>query len=72
MQRILRGAELKKYRVVLLECKESEKDLVGDGWALSKLKGVSIEDLCTLSNIDGFNYDGDAYLRIDKCVNFEK
>ena len=29
-QRILRGSALKKHKVVLVECKQSAKDLAGD------------------------------------------
>ena len=44
MQRILIGAALKKYKVVLLECKHSEKDLKGYKWYLGELKELSTDD----------------------------
>ena len=42
MQSILRGAALKNYKVVLLDCKHSEKDIAGEKWTLGELKGISI------------------------------
>ena len=41
MQHILRGAALKKYTAVLVEGKQSVKDLAGDKWDLEKQKGLS-------------------------------
>ena len=41
MQRILRGAALKNYKAVLVECKHSLKGLVVDKWTLSALKELS-------------------------------
>ena len=38
MQRILRGAAIKNYKTVLVECKQSTKDLAGDSWNLGELK----------------------------------
>ena len=34
MQRILRGAALKNYKAILVECKKSAKDLTGESWDL--------------------------------------
>ena len=70
--RILRGAVLKKYMVVLFECKQLGKDLVGDKCTLVNLKGLYIEDFWTWDTSDGVGYDGDAYLVLEKCVEFEK
>ena len=41
MQRILRGAALKKYREVLVACRQLEKEIVGDEWNIGKLAGLS-------------------------------
>ena len=45
MQRILRGAMLKKYKAVLLECKKSAKDIMVEKWNLDKMNGLSTEAL---------------------------
>ena len=45
---------------------------MGDKWYLVDLKELSIEYLCTWDNSDGIEKYGDAYLPLDKCVNFEK
>ena len=45
MQRILRGAELKKYLEVLVACRYSAKGLTGDEWTLGDLTGISAENL---------------------------
>ena len=72
IQRILRGVALKIYKVFLLECKESGKDLAGDKWTIGELKGLSTEDLCTWDKSDGISYDRGVYLVMDKWVNFKK
>ena len=71
-QRILRGAALKKYKVVLLEWKQSAKDLVEDKCTLGDLKAISTEDFWAWDKSDRLTYDVDAYLVIYRCVNFEK
>ena len=38
LQRILRGSALKNYKAVLVECKQSANDLMGDSWGLGALK----------------------------------
>ena len=45
MQRILRLSALRKYRAVLVECKQLVKEIAGDKWDLGKLKGLSTDDL---------------------------
>ena len=55
-----------------MEFKYSEKNLTGNKWTLSKLKGISTEDFCNWDNIGGLTYDGYAYLVLEKCVNYEK
>ena len=71
-QCILRGALLLKYTTVLVECKHSPKELVGDKWDLVALKGLSTDDLWGWAKKCGIGYYGDAYLGFDKCVKFEK
>ena len=44
MQRIMRGAALKKYKAVLLECNQLAKDLAGENWTLGDLKELSTDD----------------------------
>ena len=39
-QRTIRVAALIKYRVVLVTCRQSEKDLAGNEWTLVKLTGI--------------------------------
>ena len=60
MQRILIGAALKKYKVVLVECKKLEHDLVGDSWDLGNLKELSTDNFWTWANKYGIGYDGDT------------
>ena len=72
MQSILRGAALQKYKAVLVECKQSSKDLAGDKCTLGALKKLSTDDFWNWAKKYGIMYDGYAYLGIDKCVEFEK
>ena len=44
MQVILIRYALNKYRAVMVECKQSAKELAGDNWDLCKLKGISTDD----------------------------
>ena len=46
-QRILRGAALKNYKAVLVECKQLAKDLVGYSWNLGKFEELSTDNLWT-------------------------
>ena len=71
-QNILRGSALKKYREVLVTCRQSEKALAGDEWNLGKLTGLFADDLWTWSKTNTTGYDGHEYLERDKCVNFER
>ena len=52
MQRILRGAALKKYKAVLMECKEQAKDLTRDNYTLGDLKALSTEDFWNWAKSD--------------------
>ena len=63
---------LKKYREVLVECRQSVKEPTGEEWNLGELKGLSADDLCTWAMTYTTVYDGHAYLVMDKCVNFER
>ena len=47
MQRILRMDAPKKYKAVLLEYKQLDKDLAEDKCTLGDLKGLSIDDFWT-------------------------
>ena len=59
-KRTLRGDALKKYKVVLVECKKLEHDLVGDSWDLGNLKELSTDNFWTWANKYGIGYDGDT------------
>ena len=58
--RTLRRRALKKYKVVLLECKQLAKDCAGDKWTLGYFKALYTENFWTWYNIDGIAYDGDS------------
>ena len=60
-QRILRGVALKKYKAVLMDCKQSAKDLVGYKGSLGHLKALSTEDFWTWGESGGLAYDGYTY-----------
>ena len=70
MQRILRGASLKKYREVLVACRQSAKELAGDEWGLGKLEGLSTEAFWVWAKTDTMGCDRHAYLDRDKCIDF--
>ena len=57
-QRILRGDALKKYRDVLVTCRQLENDLAGDEWTLGDLTGLSMEEFWNWSKTDTTEYDG--------------
>ena len=71
-QRILRGAALKKYREVMVTCRQLAKELAGDEWTLVDLTGISAEDFWNWAKTDTTGYDGTDYLAQDKCVNFKR
>ena len=71
-QIILRGSALKKYKAVLLECKQLVKYIAVDKWTLGEMKGLSTNDFWAWEKSDGLDYYGDAYLGLYKCVNFDK
>ena len=56
----------------MVECKQSSKELEVDHWTLSALKDLFMEDFWTWVNSCGIGYDRDAYMGLDKCIDFEK
>ena len=56
-QRILRGAALKKYREVLVTCRQSAKELAGDEWTLGNITGIDVEYFWTWEKTDTTVYD---------------
>ena len=42
MQRIIRGMGLNKYKQILAECKDSDKGIAGDHWALVTTYNVTM------------------------------
>ena len=72
MQRILKGAALKKYREVLVTYRHSAKELAGDEWTLGEITGLSKKDFWTRANTDTTRYDGHDYLARDKCVDSKR
>ena len=48
------------------------KDLAGVSWTLGDLKELSTDNFWTWDKSDGIGYDIDAYLVLDKCVDFKK
>ena len=42
--RILRGSAIKKYKTVLVECKQLQNDLTGYKWDLGDMKELSKDD----------------------------
>ena len=68
--RILIRALIKKYKTVMVECKQSVKDLAGNKWDLGVLKELSTDDFWTCAKKDGIGYYGYAYLGLDKRIDF--
>ena len=48
------------------------KDITGDKWTLGYLKDLFTEDFYNWDKSDGLAYNGDAYLGMEKYINFEK
>ena len=71
-QRILRGAEIKKHREVLVKCRQSAKELTDDEWTLGELTGLSAENFWTWEKTDTTGYDGHDFLAQDKCADFKR
>ena len=71
-QRILREAALKIYREVLVECRRSAKEIVGDEWNLRELTELSAEDLWNWDKTDTMGYDRHPFLARDKCAEVER
>ena len=58
-QSILRGAALKKYKTVLLQCKQLAKNLAGDIWTFGNMKELSTDKLWSWDKSDRIGYAGD-------------
>ena len=71
-QCIIIGAALKNYKAVLVEYKQSAKELAGYKWNLGALKELPTGNFWTWDKKYGIGYDRYAYLGLDKCVDFEK
>ena len=72
MQRILRGAALKKYREVMIIYRKSAKELAGDEWNLGKLEGLYTENFWTWDKTDNTGYDVHSLFNWDEHVEFER
>ena len=66
MQRLIRGAAIKKLKEILTECKDSAKELAVDKWNLGNIKDLTMEPFWTWDKEYQINNDGDAYLVLDK------
>ena len=71
-ERIIRGSELKKYRHIMVKCKESEKGIVGYYWNLRLTKIVSMEKFWTWAKVDAINGAEYLFRGSDNCTYFEK
>ena len=71
-ERILRGTELKKFRHVLVECKESDKGLSGNQWSVGSEKSISMEQLWTWAKMDYINGTGETISGAEMCTYFDK
>ena len=67
-----RGAAPKKYKLVLTECKDSAKELAVEQCNLGDVNTLSTERFWTWDNADGLDNNGDAYLGLYKCTDFNK
>ena len=61
----------KKYKAVLVECKQSAKDNVGDILDLIDMKELSTDYFWTCAKKCRNGYDGDTCLGLDKETWFE-
>ena len=61
---------LKKYREVLVTCRQLAKLLADDEWTLGDMTGIAAEYFCTWANTDTTGYEKHPYLAIYNCVNF--
>ena len=55
-----------------MTCKQSSKEIAGYEWTLGEMTGISTEDFWTWAKTDTPGYDGNDYLALDTCVNFER
>ena len=72
MHHILRITVLKNYKAVLVECKQSAKDLAGDNWDRGALKEISTDDFWNRSKKDRIIFGGDAYLGQENALTLIK
>ena len=63
---ILKGAEVKKYRQVMVGYMRSAKELAGDEWNLGELADLSANYFQTWVKTDTTGYDGHAHTNRDK------
>ena len=71
-QHTIKVSALKKYREILVGCRQSTKEITGDECNLGKLAVLSADDFWTWAKTDTSGYDGHAYLDMYKCVDFER
>ena len=71
-QRILRGYAFYNHEALLIECKQSVKEIAGDKWDLVALKEISTDDFWTRAKKYVIVYYGDSYQGLDKCAKIEK
>ena len=72
MQRLIMGPEVKKYKTVLVESKQSQKGITGYQWILRTTEYVTMEKLWTCMQLDGVDGSGYIYLGAYRCLNFQK
>ena len=65
-ERILRNSDMKKYRQVLLACKEMDRGTYGDQWTLIAVNNVTMDQFCTWDKVDDRNFDSDTINRVDQ------
>ena len=70
-ERIPTGTVLKKYREILLVCKEAMKNYVGDQFMLGEARDVSVEYFWTWSKVDGTDADGVPMSGLESCNDFK-
>ena len=68
---ILVGDELKKYRQVLAECKDPEKEISGYQWTLVAKNNVTMEQFRDWEKVDSINVSGDLFTGPYYCTYFE-
>ena len=72
IERILKGATLKKFRAVLLYCKGNIVLEAGENWNLGKPNEVSMENFWTFEKADVLDTNGQEISTEDHCNNIER